>query len=306
VGLAAGAASPWLAGALGARAPHASGAIVFAIGALLVAHLAGAAAAIAPGGGSVPLELAYELLKIAVLAGAGVYALTHAAAGRRRRGPSPRTAAAPWIVSAVVFAVAYAAAGPLVALGWVLAAGGLRPGGPQSGRPPERPAAAAVLLALAFLPPLLDPGGRDLPPLAPLAGAVAAALAAKAALAFGTLRLAGRPAREALACALVALPPSEIALALLGFAVTRWLVEPPLYFGVLGFTLLAAGVAALASPGSRRRPPPDGDGGPGVTRPEGAEPPPPRRAGAGPGPEGPNGSPRSRRRPGRTRAGDTE
>jgi hypothetical protein len=34
--------------------------------------------------------------------------------------------------------------------------------------------------------------------------------------------------------------PGEVGILLLGFGVTRWAIEPPVYFGILGYALVSS------------------------------------------------------------------
>ena len=53
------------------------------------------------------------------------------------------------------------------------------------------------------------------------------------------MRAAGTSSRNAMPAAAAMVGPGEVGILLLGFGVTRWAIEPSVYFGILGYALLS-------------------------------------------------------------------
>ena len=109
-----------------------------------------------------------------------------------------------------------------------------------------KPAAAAMFLSVAFLPMFLQPHGRTVTRLPLLLGVIIAALIVKFAASAIAARLGGYAARDARAMAVSTLASGEVAVALLAFGLTRWVIDGPEYFAVLFFTLLSMNASPIA------------------------------------------------------------
>jgi len=181
----------------------------------------------------------YELVKIAV-----VFALAYFLASRFLNHAAGKLSAIRLtsgylLIAVLLFALILSALGPLGALAWAFFAGTLLTRsdvGKRLAKTPT-PAATAMFLSFAFLPMLLQPHGRSLSSGIVLAVVVTGALASKFAFAWLAARLGGASGSEATAVAAASTASVETALMFLGFAVTRWLIDSPAYYGVLLFAL---------------------------------------------------------------------
>jgi soluble lytic murein transglycosylase-like protein len=90
----------------------------------------------------------------------------------------------------------------------------------------------------------LQPHGRSVTRLPLLLGVIIAALLVKFAVSAIAARFGGYAARDARVMAVSTLASGEIAVALLAFGLTRWVIDGPEYFAVLFFALLSM----IASP----------------------------------------------------------
>lgn len=191
---------------------------------------------------------AYELVKISLFFSFAWFIATRfldRAAKAGARLSDTRAAIGYLLIAVLVFGLGRTALGELGALAWSFTAGVLfRRTEVGSRMASYRPAAAAVFLSVAFLPMFLQPHGRTVTGLPLLLVVISAVLIAKFAASALAARLSGYAARDARVTAISTLASGEMAVALLAFGLSRWVIEAPEYFAVLFFALFSM----IASP----------------------------------------------------------
>ena len=258
------ASSVWLPSQLCAKAggkkpalsASAVGAAVILAGALmLVVHLLGAFHEVPDRAHSISayaIVAAYELVKAALFFSLAWFVATRFLALSAKPGArvsGARSVIGYLLIAVLVFVLARAWMGELGALAWSFIAGVVFTRSEAGERmASQRTAAVAVFLSLGFLPMFLQPHGRSVTRLPLLLGAIAAALIVKFAASVMAARVAGCSGRDARLLAASTLASGELAVALLAFGLTRWLIEGPEYFAVLFFALLSM----VASPAAWR------------------------------------------------------
>jgi Kef-type K+ transport system membrane component KefB/soluble lytic murein transglycosylase-like protein len=195
---------------------------------------------------------AYELVKVTLFFSFAWFIATRFLDRAAKVGPrlsDTRAAIGYLLIAVLVFVLGRTALGELGALAWSFIAGALFTRSEVGKRVAgNKPAAAAMFLSAAFLPMFLQTHGRAVTRLTLLLGVIISALIVKFAASAIAARLGGYAARDARAMAASTLASGEIAVALLAFGLTRWVIEGPEYFGVLFFALLSM----IASPISWR------------------------------------------------------
>ena len=190
----------------------------------------------------------YELVKIAVVFGIAYFFASRFLTQAAGKLSAARMMAVYLLMAILLFALTLSAIGPMGALGWAFLAGALLNRSDVGNTLTQRatPAATAMFLSFAFLPLLLDPHGRSLSGGYALILVVIGALAGKLALAWIAARLGGASSRDAMSIAAINSVSAETAVMFLGFAVTRWLIDSPTYYGILLFALAFMIVGPLA------------------------------------------------------------
>lgn len=190
----------------------------------------------------------YELIKVAIfffLACLIAAKFIDRAAARVSR---MRTAIGFLLIAILVFALAVSVVGWLWALGWSFVAGALfariEPRKKLGAR--ISPVAAGLLLLLTFVPIFLQTHGRTLSNAPALIALILAALAGKFFIVRLSARAAGASRMDARLIAASTLSPGEAAIMFLSFAVTRWVIEAPEFFGILVFAVLSMIAGPLA------------------------------------------------------------
>jgi Kef-type K+ transport system membrane component KefB len=97
-----------------------------------------------------------------------------------------------------------------------------------------------VLISFVFLPLLLQSHGRRLTGVLAVIIAVFAAMVLKFVFAWVGMRLGGTSSRDAMRNSASMVGPGEVAILFLGFGITRWVIDAPVYFGILGYALLSS------------------------------------------------------------------
>jgi soluble lytic murein transglycosylase-like protein len=251
------ATSPWLEGELGgggkgaAAAPAPVPAAVVSVGALLAVHFVTVFAGLpARGTASVYAVVgAYEAVKAAVFFGFGYFVTTRFLARAEGRVSVARVTVGYAAVSVLLFVLAASALGQLAAFLWAFLAGAVWNRSKAGGRfaLKERPAATALLLALALVPSLLQTHGRAVSNWAMLLSLVVVTLIVKFVLAWAGARTGGATTGGARRLAAASLAPVELAPAALGAAVSTWAVGGEVYFGVMLFTIVSFVAGPLAA-----------------------------------------------------------
>lgn len=218
---------------------------------MLVIHLLGAFHEVAgrtSSSSAYAIIAAYEVVKIALFFSFAWFVATRfldRAAKAGSRLSDTRAALGYLLIAVLVFVLGRTALGELGALAWSFMAGALFTRSEVGKRVAGyKPAAAAMFLSIVFLPMFLQAHGRTLTRLPLLVGVIIAALIVKFAASALAARLGGCAARDARAVAASTLASGEMAVALLAFGLTRWVIDAPEYFAVLFFALLSM----IASP----------------------------------------------------------
>ncbi|HSF23496.1 MAG TPA: transglycosylase SLT domain-containing protein [Blastocatellia bacterium] len=218
---------------------------------MLVIHLLGAFHEVAGRASSTSayvIVAAYELAKVTLFFSFAWFIATRfldRAAKASTRLWYVRAALGYLLIVVLVFVLGRTALGELGALAWSFMAGALFTRSEVGKRVASyRPAAAAMFLSVVFLPMFLQAHGRTVTRLPLLLGVIIAAFIVKFAASALAARLGGYAARDVRVMAVSTLASGEMAVALLAFGLTRWVIDGPEYFAVLFFALLSM----IASP----------------------------------------------------------
>lgn len=196
-----------------------------------------------PGASVYAIVGSFEAVKLAVLFGFAYFITSRFLAKAEGRISKTRTTIGFALIAILIFALAATTANQLGAIAWAFMAGTIwrRSSVGKRFTEGERPIATALLLSMVFLPLLLQSHGRRLTGFLTLITAVLAAVVLKWLFAWVGMRAGGTSSRNAMRTAAAMVGPGEVAILFLGFGVTRWAIESPVYFGILGY-LLASNV----------------------------------------------------------------
>jgi soluble lytic murein transglycosylase-like protein/Kef-type K+ transport system membrane component KefB len=227
-----------------AAASARGGAAVLTILAALVVHIYSVIDAIPSArltGTAYTVVILYELVKIALffsLAWRGAAKFLERASGR----VSPaRVLIGYLLMAALIFMLAHSVIGILGALAWSFVAGAApsRSDASRELKKSDQSVVKALLISLAFLPLLLQTHGRSLNNTMFVLAAVIAALAYKFAAVWTGARVSGASSSDSRVIAAATLASGEVAVMLLGFGVTKWVIEGPFYFGILIYAFVS-------------------------------------------------------------------
>lgn len=184
----------------------------------------------------------FELVKLIVLFAFAYFISTRFLDRARGRISVIRTTIGFVLISILLFALAALATGQLGAIACAFIAGALwrrtKVGRVFSESP--KPLASAMLLSFVFVSVLLQSHGRQLSRSAVVLVTIVTAIALKVVFSWLVLRT-GRIAKTQRARLAVATAlPGEMAILFLGFGMTRWAIDAPVYFGILGYALLTS------------------------------------------------------------------
>jgi Kef-type K+ transport system membrane component KefB len=179
----------------------------------------------------------YESVKLLVLFAFAYFISSRFLARAEERISPARTTIGFVLIAILIFALAAITTNQLGALAWAFVAGALWRSGEIGKRFGEskRPLASATLISFVFLPVLLQSHGRRLTGFLGLIIAVLAAMVLKWVFVW-----VGMTSRAAMHAAAAMVGPGEVAILFLGFGITRWVIDPRVYFGILGFALLSS------------------------------------------------------------------
>ena len=183
----------------------------------------------------------YESVKLLVLFAFAYFISTRFLARAEGRISAARTTIGFVLIAILIFALAAITTNQLGAIAWAFVAGALWRRSEIGKRfsESERPLASATLISFVFLPVLLQSHGRRLTGFLALIIAVLAAMVLKWVFVWVGMRAGGTSSRNAMRTAAAMVGPGEVAILFLGFGVTRWAIEPPVYFGILGYALVS-------------------------------------------------------------------
>jgi Kef-type K+ transport system membrane component KefB/soluble lytic murein transglycosylase-like protein len=226
-------------------------ALILAGALMLVVHLLGAFQQVAGRTSSTSayaIVAAYEMVKVTLFFSFAWFIATRFLDRAAKAGPrlsDTRAALGYLLIAVLVFVLGRTALGELGALAWSFMAGVLFTRSEVGKRVAGyKPAAAAIFLSVVFLPMFLQAHGRTVTRLPLLLGVIIAALIVKFAASAIAARLGGHAARDARLMAVSTLASGEMAVAVLAFGLTRWVIDGPEYFAVLFFAVLSM----IASP----------------------------------------------------------
>jgi Kef-type K+ transport system membrane component KefB len=223
-----------------------AGAVVFTALALLAVYFYDIFAVIMHAravGASVYIIVAlYESVKLVVFFGFAYFISSRFLARAEGRISAARTTIGFVLIAVLLFALAAITTNQLGAVAWAFVAGALWRGSEIGKRfsESERPLASATLISFVFLSVLLQSHGRRLTGFLAVITAVLAAVVLKWLFAWFGMRAGGKSSRDAMRTAAAMVGPGEVGILLLGFGMTRWAIEPPVYFGILGYALLSS------------------------------------------------------------------
>ena len=223
-----------------------AGAVVFTALAMLAVYFYDIFAAIGHARAATSLVYiivaSYESVKLLVLLAFAYFVSTRFLARAEGRISAARTTIGFVLIAILIFALAGIATSQLGAIAWAFAAGALWRRNKVGKRfsESERPLASAVLISLVFLPVLLQSHGRRLTGFLSLIIAVLAAVFLKWVFVWVGMRLGGTSSRNAVRTAAAMAGPGEAGILFLGFGMTRWVIDAPVYFGILGYALLSS------------------------------------------------------------------
>ena len=190
----------------------------------------------------------YESVKLIVLFAFAYFISTRFLARAEGRISAARTTIGFVLIAVLLFALAALATTQLGAIAWAFVAGALwrRSAIWKRFGESQRPLASATLISFVFLPVLLQSHGRRLTGFLGLVIAVLAAMFLKWVFVWVGMRLGGTSSRNAMRISAALGGPGEVAILFLGFGMTRWVIDGPVYFGILGYALLSSVLIPLA------------------------------------------------------------
>ena len=183
----------------------------------------------------------YEAVKMFVVFGFAYFICSRFLARAQGRVSSIRTTIGFVLIAILIFGLTLITTNELGAFAWAFVAGVLWRRSEMGIKFGEvsRPATAATLASLVFVPLTLQTHGRSLSDWPTLVGLVAVAIAIKAACAWIVIRTAKAPVHGVTRLAIALAGPGEMGVALLGFAITRWFISSQFYFAILGYALIS-------------------------------------------------------------------
>lgn len=182
----------------------------------------------------------YESVKLVVLFAFAFFISSRFLARAEGRISASRTTFGFVLIAILIFALAALTTNQLGAIAWAFVAGALWRHSEIGKRfsESERPLASAVLISFVFLPVLLQSHGRRLTGFLALIIAVLAGLVLKWLFVWVGMRTGGTSPRYTMRTAVI-VGPGEMAILFLGFGMTRWVIDAPVYFGLFGYALLS-------------------------------------------------------------------
>ena len=211
----------------------------------------------------------YEAVKLFVLFGFAYFISSRFLSRAQGHVSALRRTTAFVLIAVLIFGLIFITTNQLGAFAWAFVAGAIwrRSETGMGLGENNRPAAAALLMTLAFVPLTLQTHGRDPNGWPMVAVFVVVAVGIKALLVWLSIKT-GTLADSTTKWLVLALAgPGEIAVALLGFAITRWSISGPPYFVILSYALISTvlipslSVSATAADSNRATSDPASGGG---------------------------------------------
>lgn len=190
----------------------------------------------------------YESLKLVVFFAFAYFISTRFLVRAEGRISAPRTTVGFVLIAVLIFALAAIATNQLGAIAWAFVAGVLwrRSEIGKIFSESERPLASATLISFVFLPVLLQSHSRRLTGSLVLIIAVLVAIVLKWIFVWVGLRSIGASSSDAVRLSALVVGPGEVAILFLGFGMTRWLIDAPVFFGIFVYALLSMLLIPLA------------------------------------------------------------
>lgn len=190
----------------------------------------------------------FEAVKLAVLFGFAYFITSRFLTKAEGRISKTRTTIGFALIAILIFALAATTTNQLGAIAWAFIAGTIwrRSSVGKRFTEGERPIASALLLSMVFLPLLLQSHGRLVTGYLPLIVGLLAAIGSKALVVWVAARASGLSSQHAMHTAVAMVGAGELAILLLGFGLSRWVIEPAVYFGVLTYAFASSVLIPLA------------------------------------------------------------
>ncbi|HEU4388930.1 MAG TPA: transglycosylase SLT domain-containing protein [Blastocatellia bacterium] len=205
-------------------------------------HIAGALSATRGGSASShAVSLAYEFVKLVVFFSLAWFVATRFITRAQGKVRAVRVTAGYVLIAILIFAIAASWVGELAALAWSFVAGTVfrRTDSGREFGSRDHHAATSVFLAMSFLPVFLQSHGRVATSLTLVAISIGAVLILKTFALWFSARLAGAARTDAWRLAAAMIAPGEIGVALIGFGMTKWMIDGMGYFIGVGFGVIA-------------------------------------------------------------------
>ena len=228
------------------------GAIIFTSIAVLTVYFFDAFAAISKPraeANAYAIVASFEAVKLLVLFGFGYFIISRFLAKAEGRISETRTTIGFGLIAILLFALVATTTNQLGAIAWAFVAGSLWSNCNLGKRFSEgqKPIASALLLSLVFLPLLLQSHGRVVTAYLPIIIGLVAAIGVKVLVVSFGVRASGLSSRQAIYTVLAILGSGELAILFLGFGLTRWVIGPGVYFGMLGYGFASVVLIPLAA-----------------------------------------------------------
>ena len=184
----------------------------------------------------------YELVKLAVVFGFAYFISTRFLARAEGRVSQLRTNIGFILIAILFFALMSLAIGTSGSMAWAFVAGALwrqTEVGNEFGKRPK-PISSALLLSLVFVSLPLQFHGRELSLSRAVIVAAIVAIALKLFSAWALLSRASIEKRETLSVSAALAFPGEVAILFLSVAVSRFVIDGPIFFIVLAYAFLSA------------------------------------------------------------------
>ena len=183
----------------------------------------------------------YESVKLLVLFAFAYFISTRFLIRAEGRISATRTTTGFVFIAALIFGLVALTTSQLGAIAWAFVAGVLWRRSEIGKRfvETETTLASATLISFVFLSVLLQSHGRRLTGFLALIIAVLAVMVLKWICVLVGMRLVGASSSHAVRLAAVMVGPGEVAILFLGFGMTRWLIDAPVFFGIFLYGLLS-------------------------------------------------------------------
>ena len=183
----------------------------------------------------------YESVKLLVLFAFAYFICTRFLVRAEGRISATRTTTGFGLIAALIFGLVALTTNQLGAIAWAFVAGVLWRRSEIGKRfiETETPLASATLISFVFLSVLLQSHGRRPTGFLALIIAVMVAVVLKWVFVWVAMKLVGASSRDAVRVSALMVGPGEVAILFLGFGITRWLIDAPVFFGIFVYALLS-------------------------------------------------------------------